>query len=191
MIRFITMLFMIQVSFMIIWNYIVLIPLLLIVGVLKLNVWATRTIKLFGIIVLASLISSSVLMFATNPTEMIVYSLIALTYMLLNLVSGTYSALNKINRETNFIVKLNKEVELSYDYVYWILSIVFFLIVLVLLVGNTEWLFGIIFWLPDALLSMTHNKILNIIALISVGYIVITGISRLIIYLSFIKACRN
>jgi hypothetical protein len=130
MMKFLIDIAVIHTLFYVLWNFAVGLPIGGISALLGLETWTTRLFKSVGSFVLGSLSSIIVLIHYEGASSFILYSIIGGWFLLVILIAGTTDAKKKASEWRNSLEQMEMEWELEYDFIYWIIAIIFFILAL-------------------------------------------------------------
>jgi len=116
--------------FYFIWTYLFNFPIALIFeGLLKIkSMWIGRITKAFGTILISLLSVNVVLEFQSNTFSFITYSIIAGLFLIFNLIMGSAEARKNANDIHDMFERHIIKRELDYEYIYWAIAIIFYVI---------------------------------------------------------------
>lgn len=132
MIKFLIEIAVLHTLFYVIWSYVFSLPIILLSTFLNDSPWGGRFAKGIGAVVFSSLSAIIVLDHQKGIGTLIFYSFLAGLFMLFNLVSSHGEARKKAITEFDFLERAKIELELSYDYIYSVIAVVFFILTLFL-----------------------------------------------------------
>lgn len=158
MIKFLIDIAVVHTLFYFIWQFVFTLPIVVIATFLKIDIWGIRLSKGLGAIVFSSLSSIVVLNHYTGIATLIIYSLIAGILLLFNLISAYTEALKNARQELDMWVRIKMENALTYNYVYWLIAIIFFILTLFFPIIGINPINRIFVFLMDWLMNI---KIIN------------------------------